>query len=170
MKRIIWSNANLDIEDWREGYAEFLEMNGIEKEITDEDIYEFMCETNSMYLDDERMNLDIETEGDILVIADIGRWDGRCSGAKFLDGNVKEIFNINSRGFDTAEFYGDGYNIRATEWHHDGVNFFEFRVVRSGIDPSKLYQALRNGEKVSRNKINYYTKSLYPYVAKIYGW
>lgn len=32
MKRIIWSNRNLDIEDWREAYEEFLEMNDVEKE------------------------------------------------------------------------------------------------------------------------------------------
>ena len=28
----------------------------------------------------------------------------------------------------------------------------------------------RQGEEISRSKLNYYTKSLYKYVAEVYGW
>ena len=34
---------------------------------------------------------------------------------------------------------------------------------------NNLLIAIFNGEKISRKKLNYYTKSLLPYVAKAYG-
>lgn len=41
-----------------------------------------MYERNSEYLDDERMNLDIQLDKPILVIVDLGLWNGRYSGYK----------------------------------------------------------------------------------------
>ena len=95
-KHIIWSNMNLDIEDWREDYAEFLEINDIDDRDPDDedDIYDWMVETNSEYLYDEQMNLNKVVDGRILVIADLGLWNGCASGYKILGNNIKEIFNI----------------------------------------------------------------------------
>lgn len=59
-RHMIWSNRNLDIDDWREGYAEFLEGNNIDADPNDEQaIYKWMEETNNEYLNDERENLNI---------------------------------------------------------------------------------------------------------------
>ena len=171
-KHIIWSNMNLDIEDWREDYKEWLEINEInDRDPEDEDdIRDWMYETNSEYLYDEQMNLNKVIDGRILIIGDLGLWHGRVSGYKLLGNNIKEIFNINSRGFDYADFYGDGYNIRATEAHHDGVNHYLYRVIREDRNIDNLLDAIYRGEEISRSKLNYYTKSLYKYVKEIYGW
>lgn len=171
-KRMIWQNCDLDIEDWRDGYKEWLEINDIYDRDPDDkdDIYEWMCETNNEYLYDEQVNLNKKIDGRILIIARLGLWDGRRQGYKILGNNLNEIFNINPRGFDYAEFYGDGYNIKATEWHHDGTNYYEYRVIREDRNIENLLDAIYNGEEISRKKLNYYTKSLYPYVANIYGW
>lgn len=170
-KHTIWSNMNLDIEDWRDGYKEFLEINDMDDDPNDEDaIYNWMVETNSEYLSDERMNLDKVVDGRILIIENLGLWHGRVSGYKILGNNIKEIFDINSRGFDYADFYGDGYNIRATEGHHDGTNHYLYRVIRENRNIDNLLDAIYNGEEISKSKLNYYTKSLYKDVAEIYGW
>lgn len=167
-KRIIWSNTDLDIDDWREGYREFLEINELDYDPDDEDaIYAWMAETNNMYLEDERANLDIPTEGRILVIADLGLWNGRRQGYRILPANVNRIFDVSH---DYIEWYSDGYNIRAKDYHHDGTNFYEFRVIREDRDIDRLLEAIYNGEEISRKKLNYYTKSLHKYVAKVYGW
>lgn len=167
-KRIIWGNRNLNIDDWRDGYEEFLEINEYVDAPRDEEaIYDWMVETNNMYLDDERMNLNKNTDGRILVIADLGLWDGRKQGYKVLSGNIADIF------YDDAplvEWYGDGHNIRCVASHHDGTNYYEYRVIREGRNIENLLDAIYNGEEITRKKLNYYTKSLYPYVAKIYGW
>lgn len=75
-KYLIWSNYSLDYEDWREDLeAEYPELSEQERE-------EKMYERNSEYLDDERMNLDIQLDKPILVIVDLGLWNGRYSGYK----------------------------------------------------------------------------------------
>ena len=168
-KHTIWSNYDLNIEDWREAYAEFLEMNEMDDDPEDENaIYEYMLETNAEYLDDERMNLDKVVDGRILVIADLGLWDGRRSAYRLIESrNINAILNFN---YDYAEFYSDGYNIRGTEAHHDGVNFYEYRIVREDRNIENLLDDIYEGREISRKKLNYYTKSLYSEVAKIYGW
>ena len=171
-KRMIWQNCDLDIEDWRDDYKEWLEINGIDDRDPDDedDIRDWMYNTNNDYFYDEQVNLNKNIDGRILIIAGLGLWDGRRQGYKVLGNNIKEIFNINDRGFDYAEFYGDGYNIKATEWHHDGTNYYEYRVIREDRSIDNLLDAIYNGEEISRKKLNYYTKSLYPYVANVYGW
>lgn len=170
-KHIIWSNINLDIEDWRDGYKEYLEYNGFdERHDNDDDLYNWMIEINDEYLGDEKMNLDKQVDGRILIIGDLGFWNGRKDGYKILGTNIKEIFNINSRGFDYAEFYGDGSDIRATEHHHDGTNYYLYRIIREDRNIDKLLDAIYNGEEITSSKLNYYTKSLYKEVAKVYGW
>ena len=173
-KHIIWSNMNLDIEDRRDGYLEELEMNNKhlpdENEDYDNELMDWMYETNNMYLDDERSNLNKKVDGRILIIGDIGKWNGRVDGYKILGNNINEIFNINDRGFDYAEFYGDGYDIRATECHHDGTNYYLYRVIREDRNIDNLLDAIYNGEEITSSKLNYYTKSLYKDVANVYGW
>ena len=170
-KHIIWGNINLDIKDWKDGYKEYLEMNGLDKDPDDEEaIYNWMVETNDMYLDDERYNLDKEVGGRILIIGDLGLWNGRKPGYKILGDNIKEIFSINPRGFEYAEFYGDGHNIRSVEHHHDGTNYYEYRVIREDRGIDNLLNAIYRGEEITRKKLNYYTKSLYKEVASVYGW
>lgn len=168
-KHIIWSNMNLDIEDWREDYKESCENNDMEYDPNDDyAIYEWMMETNSEYLDDERMNLNKVVEGRILVIADLGLWNGRKSAYKIVDsGNIKDILGFT---YDCAEFYGDGYNIRGTEVHHDGRNHYLYRVIREDRNIMNLLNDIWDGKEFTMKKLNYYTKSLYKDVAKVYGW
>ena len=164
MKRhIIWSNRNLDLADWKD----FLEEEY--PEVTDEyEQYELISEMNMEYLRDERCNLSEKVDGRILVIADLGLWDGRRQGYKILDNTISDI--LYDRDGEYLEWYGDGYNIKATVSHHDGTNFYEYRVIREDRNIENLLDAIYNGEEINRKKLNYYTKSLYPYIAKIYGW
>lgn len=167
-KRNIWSNMNLNIEDWRADYAEYIGMNELDEDPNDEEaIYNWMVEMNDCYLEDERHNLDKVLDGRILVIADLGLWNGRSQGYGILGRNIKDILRYQ---YDYAEFYGDGYNIRGTEVHHDGTNYYEYRVIREDRNIDNLLVAIADGEEISRQKLNYYTKSLYKYVKDIYGW
>ena len=169
-KHIIWSNMNLDIEDWRDGYKEWLEINDIDDRDPDDedDIYDWMVNTNDEYLYDERMNLDHVVEGRILVIANLGLWNGRKSAYKIVEsGNIKDILGFT---YDCAEFYGDGYNIRGTEVHHDGTNHYLYRVIREDRNIVNLLNDIWDGKEFTMKKLNYYTKSLYKDVAKVYGW
>ena len=171
MKRIIWSNLNLDINDWKDEYKEWVECNKLDRDPNDEDgIYDYMIQSNNDIFDIEKMNLNHKVDGRILVIADLGLWNGRHSAYVIRSNTMNDIFNINGRGFDYAEFYGDGYNIRGVEHHHDGTNYYLYRIIREDRNIENLLDSIYNGEEISRSKLNYYTKSLYKDVAAVYGW
>jgi hypothetical protein len=168
VKRTIWSNRNINPEDWIEGYKETAEINGWDEDTDNENnLWDYIHETLEMYLDDEMANLNVPTDGRILVIGSLGLWDGRKQGYKILGSNANEIF---SSRYDYTEWYSDGYNIHGIDVHHDGVNYYEYRVIREDRNIQNLLDAICNGEEISRKKLNYYTKSLHPYAAKVYGW
>lgn len=168
-KRIIWSNRDIDFEQWKEALIEYQKENDYDnpEDVTDDDVLCFIDESLSNYIDDERMNLNIVTDGRILAIADIGLWNGRRQGYKVLGCNVNNIFNVSE---DYNEYYSDGHNIKATCIHHDGTNFIEYRVIREDKNITNLLNDILYGKEITRKQLNYYTKSLLPYVAKVYGW
>lgn len=168
-KRIIWSNRDTDFDQWKEDLISFRRENDYEnpEDVTDDDVLCFMDDTLGLYWNDEHMNLDIVTEGRILAIADLGLWNGRRQGYKILGCNVNNIFDIRE---DYSEYYGDGHNIKATCVHHDGTNYIEYRVIREDRNIYNLINDILYGKEITRKQLNYYTKSLYPYVAKAYGW
>ena len=91
-KRIIWSNMNINPDDWKEGYKEATEINGWDEDTEDEvNLWRYIDETLDAYLGDERMNLNVPTDGRILLIADLGLWYGRRQGYQIREGNVKNI-------------------------------------------------------------------------------
>ncbi len=60
-------------------------------ELSEQERMELMVEQNNDYLDDERCNLNIQLSRPILLIADIGRWDGRYPGyAEIKSGNIRD--------------------------------------------------------------------------------
>ena len=133
-----------------------------------ETIYKCICADIDIGLEDEKYNLDKELEGNILCIASIGRWNGRFQGYKLLGNNLKEIL----QGFACDEFhiYFDGFNIKSEGWHHDGRNYIEFRETRTDKNLDNFLEIIYSGKELTRSIINYYTKSLKPYVKAIYGW
>lgn len=167
-KRIIWSNMNINPEDWKESYKEAAELNEWDEDTEDENnLWNYINEELASQLEDEKTNLDFPLEERIIVIADLGLWDGRRKGYRILKENVNSIFDVSE---DYNEYYSDGYNIKATCSHHDGCNYIEFRVIREDRNIENLLNAILNGKEVSRKKLNYYTRSLHKYVANIYGW
>jgi len=125
------------------------------------------CDCEYLALQDVLYNLDIKLPGRILVIGDIGTWRGRFSGYKILPGNVKNIF---SSDCDYVEWYAENRCIKSTMHHHDGTNYLEYRVIREDRNIQNLLNKIYNQQEVSRQMINYYTRSLYPYIAEVYGW
>lgn len=65
-RHIIWSNYDLDYEDWR------ADLEAEYPELSEDERIALMYELNNDYLDDERLNLSIQLPQPILMIADIG--------------------------------------------------------------------------------------------------
>lgn len=162
-KNIIWSDWYLDLVDWEDYLEEEY------PDATEDEKYEIVNELNYMYLEDERDNLNINLPNDIIIIADIGTWRGRFDGYKEIDGNVADCLSTEC---DYATWYCDRYNFRAECIHHDGTNYLLYRMWKPNLSETQK-DNFRNAileKKLTSQMISKYTKSLRPYIAKVYGW
>ena len=163
---------NLEADDWRDSYKEYLEINGLDDDPNDENkLYEYMVEANDDYLSDERRNLDIQLSQPIIVIGDLGRWNGRVTGYKMIDsGNIRDCLYADT---DYIEWYVDKYgDLRADAVHHDGTNHYLYRVLKDGVTDTQienLQDKIYNG-KVTRADITRVTKRLGDEIAEVYGF
>lgn len=172
MKRVIWSNRDLHIVDWKEGYAEYLKANDLDLDPNDVNaIYDWMQDANSDYLDDERVNLNIQLSRPILVIADIGRWNGRSDGYKEIEsGNISDCLYSDC---DLCEWYVDEQgDLCCDASHHDGTNYYLYRVYKDDATDEqiedlkeKIYESV-----ATREDIEAVTCRLGDEIAKVYGW
>lgn len=171
-RRIIWSDMDLHRRDWQEDFEEYVKENRLDIDPTDEDaLYDWMIDTNDNYLNDERTNLDIQLSQPIIVIGDLGRWNGRVMGYKMIEsGNIKDCLYSDT---DFTEWYVDKYgDLRADAAHHDGTNYYLYRVFKEGVTESqieRLQEKIYMG-KATRADITRVTKRLGDEIGRVYGW
>jgi hypothetical protein len=138
------------------------------EDITEEMIQEEKNFLYDLYYNDELGNLDIELDGRIIAIADLGLWDGRVSGYKIGENNLNEIMKMGNEDYITV--YSDGFNIRKDSSHHDGTNHLLFRMVREDRNIENFTSMVYSGKPISKGILNYYTKSVEKNVRSIFGW
>lgn len=162
---LIWSNYHLDIDDWRDDLLEE------HPDASESELWQLMYEQNDSYLDDERMNLNIQMEGPILVIGDLGRWNGRFSGYKEIaSGNIRDCLYSDT---DYSTWYVDRLgDLRCDAVHHDGTDHYLYRAYKPGITDA---QVDRLKEKIyygvaTRADITRITRRLGDDIGKVYGW
>lgn len=168
----IWSNIDLNLDDWRDDMLQCLEESGFSPdEITENDLYDAMVSTNDDYLDDERSNLNIQLSRPIIVIGDLGRWNGRVQGYKMIpSGNIKDCLYFDT---DYVEWYIDKLgDLRATGIHHDGTNHYLYRVFKDNVSQQQIenFQEKIYVGKATRSDITRLTKRLGDDIAKVYGF
>lgn len=162
---LIWSNYHLDLDDWRDDLLEEYPDTG------ETELYQLMQERNDSYLDDERVNLNIQQSGPILVIADLGRWNGRFSGYKEIaSGNIRDCLYSDT---DYSTWYVDRLgDLRCDAVHHDGTNHYLYRVYKPGVTDAqidRLKEKIYNGV-ATRADITRITQRLGDDIGKVYGW
>ena len=169
----IWKSYGMyDLKELKE-YEEQAKLNLLnndftEEEITEEQITQEVYEDIDICFEDEEANLNKVLDGRILAIANMGLWNGRRAGYKILGNNLNEVLT-STIGCDDKEVYCDAYNVCAIGYHHDGYNTVEFREIREDRDIDRLLNKIYNNEEVTSREINYYTKSLRPYIKEVYG-
>ena len=144
-RHIIWSNYDLDYADWRDDLeAEY-------PDLTEDERIALMYEINGDYLDDERMNLDVQLSQPILVIADLGLWHGRRMGYKEIaSGRISDCLYSDT---DYSTWYVDRLgDLRCDAIHHDGTNHYLYRTYKPGVRQSQI-EKLK--EKLYFRKLQY---------------
>ena len=158
-RRIIWTND--DYDEWKKSLID-------DGEDEDELTYERYYEDCEVFLDDERSNLNKEVDGYIMAFCDLGFWNGRRNGAKLVGTNVKDILNT-SYGCDYTTFYCDSHNVKFDGSHHDGSHYLLFRVAKDKDAAERLANKIAYHD-MTEEEFRKATRSLRPYVAKVYGW
>lgn len=128
------------------------------------------CRASNDYLDDERVNLNRQLSQPILIIGDLGLWNGRANGYKMIDsGNLKDCLYTNS---DMAEWYVDKRgDLRCDAVHHDGTNHYLYRVFKDGVSETQI-ENLQNKiyfGKATRADITRVTRRLGDEINKVYN-
>lgn len=165
-KRIIWSN-DFEVDDWKDYFTELYPDKDWET-LDYSEKYDIISEANSEYLNDERRNLDIQLNNPILVIANLGLWNGRRSAYKIIkSGNISDILYSDC---DYNEWFADTHNVRCIASHHDGTNYYLYREIKPDVNIDNLLNKIYNGENITSQMLSHYTKSIRPYVASVYGW
>lgn len=171
-RHIVWGNMNLDLDDWRGDMREQLEMNGTNPDdITEDMLYEEMLRTNDDLLDDERCNLNVQLSEPIIVIADLGRWNGRFQGYKMIEsGNISDCLYSDT---DYTEWFVDkNGEFKADAAHHDGQNHYLYRVFKDGVTGEQiedLQDKIYSGT-VTKADIDRVTRPIGLDIAKVYGF
>lgn len=118
----------------------------------------------------ESGNLDKETTGEIVIIADLGLWNGRQQAIKETRKyNLNTIIDYHG-DVDDIEVYVEDGEVRGNGYHHDGTNHYIFREVVDYDKWKELSQKIMAGGKYTKAELNKATKSLAGYVNEIYGW
>jgi len=162
-KFTIWSN-NLDYDDWKNDLEELY------PDYSDEDRISLMYDINNEYLESERVNLDIQLDRPILVIADLGLWNGRFSGYKEIgSGRISDCLYSNT---DYCTWYVDGYkDLRCDAVHHDGTNHYLYRTYKENVSDTQienLKMKIYEGT-VTRRDITRITRRIGDAIAEVYG-
>lgn len=159
--------AEYDFNEVKDTLAE--ELNKERENIDNNDVWEYIYNDIEYSYNEGLRDLNVDTEGEIIAIASMGLWNGRCSGYAILDkNNLKEILYCGSKDFN--HLYYDGFDVYKKAIHHDDTNHIMFREVRPDVDIEKLFDKIYNNEPISKATLNRYTRSLRRYVKQIYGW
>lgn len=166
--RIIWSNENLNLEDWRDDLIQD------HPEASDEELTEIMERANTEYFDDEKANLQsAELPNAGVVFQYLGLWNGLQVGVGSMkEKTVGEIL----RWFPDCDYMtwfvnGEG-DLCCDATHHDGTNHYVYRCLKDGEDESDVYAAMVGirDQAAQVQVLIDHTQPIGYLVKDVYGW
>lgn len=162
---VIWSNEYDVIESIAK------DIYGDDPELNDEERYNLAYEDNADQLDDERSMLNIEVGDEIIIIADLGLWDGRHQAYKCT--HKTNIADVLVPDNEYVKFFVDDRgDLMARSTHHDGTNIYTYRAWKPEISYAQrsfFLQKVAIG-KATRKDITRYTQRIGDRIADVYGW
>ena len=162
---VIWSNEYLDWADWQEAF------DGEFDHCSEEEKFQLMNNLNNDYLEDDRREMDVSVGSPIIIIADIGKWDGRHTGYRILEsGNLKDCLYTELDG--VAWYVDNKGDFRMDGFHHDGHNYYLYRKFKEGIDDDVREDFCEKilEHTLTEEDIEAVTERLGDDIAKIYGF
>ena len=156
----VMDNYGKEVKLTREEYS---------KSLADEKIYEECRFMNETWFEDEKSELKRVSEGEVLAIADLGGWNGRCTGYKELE-SLEEVL-CSSCDYERVYVDSNG-DLRKDESHHDGNNSILYRYWKEGLTEQQKENFLNKiyHGKCTRKDITRYTRKAGVGIADAFGW
>lgn len=125
---------------------------------------------NEWALEDEIENLKTKGTGPILVLADLGLWNGRTHGYKEFpgDGTLDRVFGAFSGDF--FELAVEGADLVGKDVHHDGTNFYRFYEIVDRSSADKIETLQLSNEEIPNDLLKKGLRPLGRDVSDIYGF
>lgn len=138
-----------------------------DEDYSEEDMDDFLYREMNYQHDDLLVNMNVRTEGEIIVFADLGLWDGRRTGYKLGGHNIADQFYSDN---DYSKWYIDRYDLKYTGVHHDGRNYYKYREIKPDLSEVQYENLMAKlDEGLSSQDMTRYTRSLRPYFKEVYG-
>lgn len=169
LDNVFWGNDTVTLTD---EYGKEVEVTREEyaKTISDERLYDECYENNNLWFSDERENLSsVEDYGELIAIADIGRWNGRVTGYKI----IKNLPDVLYSSCDYERVYVDSNgDLRKDESHHDGSNSILYRYFKDNLTEEQRDNFLDKiyNDECTQKDITRYTRKAGVGIAKLFGW
>lgn len=176
-EHVIWQDEDLDPQDWVEGYQDFLASNELPDDSSNMDaVAQYMHETNSLYLNDERANLaKIIFRSPILVIGEMNLWYGKRIGHRLIrSGRLSDCLTFISHDYESGAWFVDERGeLRGRFHHHDGTNYHWYRGLRSNANENtieRLIDKINRGDESYKKLLSRISFRLGDFAGDVYGW
>lgn len=180
-EHLIWSN---DIytqlgtdEEIKEQYKEICEINDYPLEWFEDEnkLMEFAYEEIDNLFECEQENTLFQEKKDgkktYVILADVGRWDGRYAGGKTVFGIWEALTKIKGEE-DGVKIYQDGAKLKVDTYNHDASSYFQIRELtqrgekylelhEDDMSDREIHKKLFEDSHLSRNVTIF---------NEIYGW
>lgn len=170
LERIFEGADTITITDEYGKEVEVTQEEYAKAKLTDEKIYDECYLQNELWFDDERVNLSsVDDSGELIAIADIGRWNGTFSGYKRIE-NLPDVL-YSSCDYERVYVDSNG-DLRKEESHHDGNNSILYRYFKDNLTEEQkdnFLDKIYNGE-CTQSDITRYTRKAGVGIAKMFGW
>ena len=137
----------------------------------EEGLRDMMYQYNFEYFSDAQSQLDMYVGSPILVLANLGLWDGRHRGfGEIKSGNIKDCMETD---YEYAEWYVDeNGEFASRQIHHDGTNYYRYRRYLPDATEDEIYdlkEKLYDGT-ATEDDLDAVTEPLGSLVGAVFGW
>lgn len=173
---LVWTNYNLDLADFEEEIAYFCNMClGMDEDeyndLIEDELIAMMYDVNDRQLEDTKYDIKKDFGRPILVIGQLGLWNGTAYGYKEIPSGQLADCLYTEDDYSTF-FVDDDEEFRCDGIHHDGTNHYMYRVWKKEVgqwEMEELKDKLYHGSATMED-IDKYTDRLGDIICNIYGW
>ena len=167
-KRLVIYRSNIEDEDI-DAAREALKECYPDGTFSDQEVAQYATENNVYWRECERKRLDIPLLNEVIAIKRMGFWNSSIIRYQRLGFNVNGILQFCKEGDDLFYANAKTEEVYCDNPRHDGTNLFLFRMMKDGANVYE-FLSLAKHHNLTMEEIRKFTCSLYPYVAKVYGW